>query len=360
MAARTSARPSVSCPACTAIRWVVLRPLPVPFPPSPKVLGRSFSKILQRQAHSVADCLGIGFFGEILQMLIILLVAQPYDQAYALVNSIAVPMTIANSLGLALFMYIIKAGLYQRTQQKANQSQNILSIARETVRYFRKGLNPDSANAVVQIIKKHSPYDAVSITDTKQVLAYIGAESNHHAPGMNDHLTHVTIDSLTSGTIHIAYSPAEIGCTTNCTLSSAIVVPLMIKTRIIGTLKMYYTSPSYHPDSSDIAFAQGLADLFSTQLELTEIDYQRRLTEAAKMQALHTQINPHFLFNTLNTISSLIRTNPELASVCSSNSRKFSVLPCSIRAALLCLKKNGLRSAVFLKLPLPATAISYS
>lgn len=131
---------------------------------------------------------------------------------------------------------------------------------------------------------------------------------------MNDHLTHVTIDSLTSGTIHIAYSPAEIGCThPNCTLSSAIVVPLMIKTRIIGTLKMYYTSPSYHPDSSDIAFAQGLADLFSTQLELTEIDYQRRLTEAAKMQALHTQINPHFLFNTLNTISSLIRTNPELA-----------------------------------------------
>ena len=242
------------------------------------------------------------------------LVAQPYDQAYALVNSIAVPMTIASSLGLALFMYIIKAGLYQRTQQKANQSQNILSIARETVRYFRKGLNPDSANAVVQIIKKHSPYDAVSITDTKQVLAYIGAESNHHAPGMNDHLTHVTIDSLTSGTIHIAYSPAEIGCThPNCTLSSAIVVPLMIKTRIIGTLKMYYTSPSYHPDSSDIAFAQGLADLFSTQLELTEIDYQRRLTEAAKMQALHTQINPHFLFNTLNTISSLIRTNPELA-----------------------------------------------
>ena len=134
-------------------------PLPVPFPPSPKGSWPViFSKILQRQAHSVADCPRYRVLRrEFLQMLIILLVAQPYDQAYALVNSIAVPMTIANSLGLALFMYIIKAGLYQRTQQKANQSQNILSIARETVRYFRKGLNPDSANAVVQIIKKHSP-----------------------------------------------------------------------------------------------------------------------------------------------------------------------------------------------------------
>lgn len=93
--------------------------------------------------------LGIGFFGEILQMLIILLVAEPYEHAYALVSSIAVPMTIANSLGLALFMYIIKAGLHQRTQQRANQSQNILAIALETVRYFRKGLTPESANAVV-------------------------------------------------------------------------------------------------------------------------------------------------------------------------------------------------------------------
>lgn len=93
--------------------------------------------------------LSIGFFGEILQMLIILLVAEPYEHAYALISSIAVPMTIANSLGLALFMYIIKAGLHQRPQQRAHQSQNILAIALETVRYFRKGLTPESANAVV-------------------------------------------------------------------------------------------------------------------------------------------------------------------------------------------------------------------
>ena len=72
----------------------------------------------------------------------------------------------------------------------------------------------------------------------------------------------------------------------------------MIKTRIIGTLKMYYTTPTYHPDTSDIAFAQGLANLFSTQLELTEIDEQRHLTEAAKMQALHTVSYTHLTLPT--------------------------------------------------------------
>lgn len=258
--------------------------------------------------------LAVGFVGEIVQMTIILLVAKPFDQAYLLVSDIAIPMIIANSLGLSLFIKITKDSLHQRGIQKASQNQNILAIARETVRYFRKGLTPESAAAVVRIIKKHSLYDAVSITDTEHVLAYIGAEIEHHAPGVAAHLTNVTIDSLKSGTIHIAYSPKEIGCTVpNCSLKSAIVVPLMIKSRIIGSLKMYYTDPSHVPDASDVAFAQGLADLFSTQLELTEIDRQQQLAEAAKMQTLHAQINPHFLFNTLNTISSLIRTNPEQA-----------------------------------------------
>lgn len=256
----------------------------------------------------------IGFVAEALQMIIILLVAKPYDQAAQLVSHIAIPMTLANSMGLALFMKIIEDSLHQKELLKANQSQSVLAIARETVGYFRKGLTQESATAVVRIIKKYSNYAAVSITDTERVLAYIGAEANHHGPGKADHLTDITKRSLTTGHIHIARSHKEIGCTDpSCSLSTAIVVPLTINTRIVGSLKMYYTSNTHIPDASDIVFAQGLADLFSTQLELTEIEHQRQLTEAAKMQALHMQINPHFLFNTLNTISSLIRTNPEEA-----------------------------------------------
>ena len=34
---------------------------------------------------------------------------------------------------------------------------------------------------------------------------------------------------------------------------------------------------------------------------------------AARIEALSSQINPHFLFNTLNSISSLIRSKPETA-----------------------------------------------
>lgn len=40
---------------------------------------------------------------------------------------------------------------------------------------------------------------------------------------------------------------------------------------------------------------------------------QEKLLLAAKVEALASQINPHFLFNTLTSISSLIRSNPETA-----------------------------------------------
>lgn len=46
-----------------------------------------------------------------------------------------------------------------------------------------------------------------------------------------------------------------------------------------------------------------------------KLDDQQRLLMQARLDALTRQINPHFLFNTLNSVSSLIRTNPQMARV---------------------------------------------
>lgn len=50
----------------------------------------------------------------------------------------------------------------------------------------------------------------------------------------------------------------------------------------------------------------------STRNEL-RLEEQSRLLMTARLEALSSQINPHFLFNTLNSIASLIRINPERA-----------------------------------------------
>jgi len=44
-----------------------------------------------------------------------------------------------------------------------------------------------------------------------------------------------------------------------------------------------------------------------------KLEEQERLLAEARLSALTSQINPHFLFNTLNSVSSLIRTDPQQA-----------------------------------------------
>lgn len=50
----------------------------------------------------------------------------------------------------------------------------------------------------------------------------------------------------------------------------------------------------------------------NTRIEI-KLEEQEKLVMQARLDALSSQINPHFLFNTLNSIASLIRTRPENA-----------------------------------------------
>ena len=59
-----------------------------------------------------------------------------------------------------------------------------------------------------------------------------------------------------------------------------------------------------------------------------KLEDQKRLLLEARLDALQRQINPHFLFNTLNSIASLVRMKPELA-------REMTVKLANILRALL-------------------------
>jgi len=52
----------------------------------------------------------------------------------------------------------------------------------------------------------------------------------------------------------------------------------------------------------------------NTRIEMN-LEQNQQLLLRARMDALSSQINPHFLFNTLNTVSSLIRYDPDTARV---------------------------------------------
>jgi len=64
--------------------------------------------------------------------------------------------------------------------------------------------------------------------------------------------------------------------------------------------------------ASIIAIGIELKIFNSVRIQI-KLEEQERLLLHARMEALQNQINPHFLFNTLNSISSLVRFDPDMA-----------------------------------------------
>ncbi len=243
---------------------------------------------------------------------LILVNSKPYPAALALVSSVVLPMSLANAVGISVFMIIIHNAREYQTRIGALQTHKALRIANAALPYFRQGLNPVSAEKVAVTIRSMTSAAAVAITNRDQVLAHVGLGGEHHKPG-NLLMTNATRQCLENGQITVAQHASEIGCShEGCPLKSAVVVPLHCRDEIVGTLKLYYAREEAMT-ALDVEFAQGLGQIFCTQLELANLERVTELAAKAELKALRAQINPHFLFNALNTIVSLCRTNPEEA-----------------------------------------------
>jgi two-component system sensor histidine kinase LytS len=216
--------------------------------------------------------------------------------------------------GIIALVFIMIRFSIDPDRLRARQSERMLKIAASTLTHMRTGLNIESAEAVCHLLLPATSANAVAITDRSIILGFAGAEKDSYKTG-SPIKTESTKTSLRNGEMQVMTSRRDIGFPDEGTgFKAAIVVPIILDDEVVGALKFFYRSAK-KIDETEQAVAFGLSTLLAMQLSLAELEYQRELVTEMELKALQAQIKPHFLFNTINTIAALIRTDPGQARI---------------------------------------------
>lgn len=258
---------------------------------------------------------GVTFVAEVVQMAIILLVTRPLAVGWDVVNHVALPMWIANTLGAGLFMRILLERRLLLEGQSRVFSAKALKIAARAEGVLRGGFNAETTARISRIIYEETGVGAVAITDREKILAFIGIGDDHHLPGTPISSVHTRSAIEQNQVVYADGNEVEYHCSIkpDCPLGATLVIPLLgEENRVIGTIKLY--EPRRRLFSTiNRTLGEGMARLFSTQILAGRYEQQKQLIAESEIKLLQAQVNPHFLFNTLNVLSAVIRTDPERA-----------------------------------------------
>ena len=254
----------------------------------------------------------LAFVVENLSMALILLIQKDKALAQSIVKNFYIPMVFMNSVGASVLILLVEDIIQKSELIAGNQAKLALEIANKTLPYFR---NTENLSEVCKIIANSLGARATVITDTKEIIA--GFSSDKTVINRSNIRSNNTREVLKTGEVMLVIKDDEDEIIEDFFyisphIKSCIILPLKEKNDVSGTLKIFFDTAEKITEKNRYLMI-GLSHLISTQMEISKVENLISLLKYSELKALQSQINPHFLFNVLNTMTSLIRTNPEKA-----------------------------------------------
>ncbi len=256
----------------------------------------------------------ITFVAEMAQMAIILLIARPFDDALHLVSSIAAPMMVTNTVGAALFMRILldKRAMFEKYTSAF--SATALKVAASTEGILRQGFNEENSMKVAQVLYKELDIGAVAITDREKLLAFTGTGDDHHLPVSRS--PRPTLCALLKRVKWCMPTGMKcrtaVPCIRSANLALRWLFPCGAKTSA-SWAPLSFTKPKIACSAPSTARWGGYRPAAFGANPAGQYERQKALLTQSEIKLLHAQVNPHFLFNALNTLKAVIRRDSDQA-----------------------------------------------
>lgn len=277
------------------------------------LLGGGFYPYFQRGKWKYKDLFLLVCFAEICDMVCLLRFAVPVQMALETIFEISVPMILINSVGLLIFISSFNNLFVFKDLESSRQLERASELAKKCLPLLLDGVgNKENMQKLAETMLEEVDWAGVMITDREEIIGSSQKEGTEKIE-LETEIPGVGRKAMESGELEVLYQvPVTSSWYETMKDYSLVAAPFVIRDRSIGCL-IVWVKKKWVLQQSELQILQHLATLSSYQIALAELEQQSIMRQKAEFKALQFQVNPHFLFNALNTISCVCREDPERA-----------------------------------------------
>lgn len=326
------------------------------------LLGAGFYPYFQRGKWKYKDLFVLACFGELVEMVSLIRITVSLQVAVDAILDAAIPMILMNSIGILVFISCFNTVFDRQDLESSRQLQQMLELTKHCMPLFQGNLEKsDSMNTLVSMIIEETQWAGAMIMDRKRMLAWkIVSDIDIKSPMdyMDDvkeawnalnlpeeiwesseilekYLTDLKNDdskdvqknlkvlerlwgipeiaekALESGRMVTVFRIPETSVWYRTMRECSVVAaPFVIEEQSVGCL-VVFMKKQWTGRKSELDMIENLVTIASYQIAVRELEKRKSMLQKAEFKALQFQVNPHFLFNALNTIASVCREDPE-------------------------------------------------
>ena len=277
------------------------------------LLGGGFYPYFQRGKWKYKDLFLLTCFAEVCDMVSLLRFTVPVQMALNTILEIFVPMIVMNAVGILIFISSFNNVFVQQDLERSRQLQQASELMKKCLPQLRQGLeNQENMERFARIILEETDWAGVMVTNKNEIIADCQRETSEQLQpeaGIPD----IGVRAMETRELETMYRVPHSSTWYECMKDySLVAAPIVIREQAIGCL-IVWVKKQWVFRQSELELLSHLVLLSSYQIALAELERQKDMCRKAEFKALQFQVNPHFLFNALNTVSCVCREDSERA-----------------------------------------------